>query len=96
MRRRELLPCLSAGAALSGAPAWTQQKPVATPGLPPLKITNIKTILTAPNRIRPVVVSHGLSVGASSARWMANRELSTCWQCHREVKWISGCELPAR
>src|SRR5439155_17340500 len=35
---------------------WAQEKPVATRGLPPLKITDIKTILTAPNGIRLVVV----------------------------------------
>jgi mannonate dehydratase len=35
---------------------WAQEKPASTRGLPPLKITDIKTILTAPNRIRLVVV----------------------------------------
>lgn len=67
MNRRNLLQSLSvAGAAsLLGSkealaealapkpnPAFTQ----AMKGLPPLKITNIKTIMTAPNRIRLVVV----------------------------------------
>jgi mannonate dehydratase len=35
---------------------WAQEKPASTRGLPPLKITDIKTILTAPNRIRLVIV----------------------------------------
>jgi mannonate dehydratase len=38
------------------AELWAQEKPATTRGLPPLKITDIKTILTAPNRIRLVVV----------------------------------------
>lgn len=67
MNRRNLLQSLSlaGGASLLGSkealaealapkpnPAFTQ----AMKGLPPLKITNIKTIMTAPNRIRLVVV----------------------------------------
>jgi mannonate dehydratase len=64
MDRRSLLCWLSAGAA-GGAPlAWAQEsrpdttEPSAAPsrGLPPLKITDIKTILTAPNRIQLVIV----------------------------------------
>ncbi len=66
MDRREVLRWLSIGAAAGGsgsfsqdgppASAWAQEKPVATRGLPPLKIADIKTILTAPNGIRLVVV----------------------------------------
>ena len=65
MRRREALRRMSAGAgaaaaavalpALGGRPA-AQEAPAALRGLPPLKITDIQTILTAPNRIRLVVV----------------------------------------
>ena len=62
MDRRRLLACFSAGAAGYGAnllldhprsAAWAADTPR---GLPALKITDIKTILTAPNRIRLVVV----------------------------------------
>jgi mannonate dehydratase len=35
---------------------WAQDKPHSLVGLPPLKITDIKTILTAPNQIRLVIV----------------------------------------
>ena len=66
MERREALRWLSAGAGIGGASLfsqrsplaelWAQEKPATTRGLPPLKITDIKTILTAPNRIRLVVV----------------------------------------
>jgi mannonate dehydratase len=35
---------------------WAQEKPRSLRGLPPLKITDIKTILTAPNQIRLVIV----------------------------------------
>ena len=67
MDRREMLKCLTAGAA--GAPlsllfgnatplaARLPQAQVDRPnGLPPLKITDVKTIITAPNGIRLVVV----------------------------------------
>ena len=66
MERRELLSMLAGGSTLAGAsllsgnhPAarvWAQDKPPSVRGLPALKITDIKTILTAPNRIRLVVV----------------------------------------
>src|SRR6266700_3508548 len=66
MDRRDVLRWLSIGAAAGGsgsfsqesplAFAWAQEKPVATKGLPLLKIADIKTILTAPNGIRLVVV----------------------------------------
>ena len=66
MERREVLRRLSVGGAAAGAsllspqsPAaevWAQSAPRSTRGLPPLKITDIKTILTAPNRIRLVIV----------------------------------------
>ena len=66
MERREALRWLSTGAGIGGASLfsqrsplaelWAQEKPATTRGLPPLKITDIKTILTAPNRIRLVVV----------------------------------------
>lgn len=60
MNRRSLLQKLSAGAALAAAPAvlteTLAQKPAALNGLPPVKITDVKTILTSPNGIRLVVV----------------------------------------
>ena len=65
MRRREALRRMSAGAGAAAAavalPALggrlaAQEAPAALRGLPPLKITDIQTILTAPNRIRLVVV----------------------------------------
>ncbi len=66
MDRRDVLRWLSSSAAVGGAnlfsprgsmtALWAQEKPAATRGLSPLKITDIKTILTAPNRIRLVVV----------------------------------------
>jgi mannonate dehydratase len=66
MERRELLRGLSCGA-ISGstrlfsqrsplALLWTQGEPPSMKGLPPLRITDIKTILTAPNGIRLVIV----------------------------------------
>jgi mannonate dehydratase len=66
MERRELLQGLSCGA-ISGstrlfsqrsplALLWTQGKPPSVKGLPPLRITDINTILTAPNGIRLVIV----------------------------------------
>jgi mannonate dehydratase len=66
MDRREVLRWLPAGAAVGwsqlwgpsapGAPAAEAEKPAAPRGLPPLKITDITTILTAPNRVRLVIV----------------------------------------
>ncbi len=63
MQRRDLLKQLSATAALAGplvmggsSYSAAQEKSQALRGLPRLKITDIKTILTAPNRIRLVVV----------------------------------------
>lgn len=60
MQRREVLRQLSAAGALgvlAKTEAAAQEKTAAaTRGLPPLKITDIKTILTAPNRIRLVIV----------------------------------------
>src|SRR4051794_28490952 len=71
MKRREALRWLSAGAAASSADlisslspqgdntavfARDGQTPQALKGLSPVKITNIKTILTAPDRIRLVIV----------------------------------------
>jgi mannonate dehydratase len=65
MDRRDVLSWLSAGAAVSCAQLVSepsrlvqaaQQKPESPRGLPPLKITDITTILTAPNRIRLVIV----------------------------------------
>src|SRR5262249_32839939 len=62
--RRDALGWLSAGAAagcldlMSGQTHAAQPKPEssASHGLPPLKITDISTILTAPNRVRLVIV----------------------------------------
>jgi mannonate dehydratase len=66
MNRRELLGWLSAGACggstqlfsnESSMPLlWGQPQPAALRGLPPLKITDVQTILTAPEGIRLVVV----------------------------------------
>ena len=65
MDRRNVLRWLSTSAAagcayLASEPAplvqAAQPKPEASRGLPPLKITDIATILTAPNRIRLVIV----------------------------------------
>ncbi len=62
MNRRHLLRQLTVGTALAAtanplAQAAQPARPAPTPnGLPALKITNIKTILTAPNGIRLVVV----------------------------------------
>jgi mannonate dehydratase len=66
MDRREMLRRLPAGAALGWALPWLgsgaasarpeDEKPTSSRGLPPLKITDVKTIVTAPNRIRLVVV----------------------------------------
>ncbi len=66
MDRRDVLRLIPAGAAFGGAgllggrafgtaPAGPQE-PAARRGLPPLKITDIRTILTAPDRTRLVVV----------------------------------------
>lgn len=66
MDRRDLLRLVPAGAAVgfAGIVAGQEAKdvknnravPAPPPGLPPLKITDVKTILTAPDRIRLVVV----------------------------------------
>jgi mannonate dehydratase len=66
MNRRKVLQWLPAGAVIGGtgpfshhsplAPLLTQEKPVSPRGLPTLRITDIRTILTAPNRIRLVIV----------------------------------------
>jgi len=64
MDRRSVLRSIGIGAAGATAArtSWalgepTQaDRPAATRGLPPLKITDVKTILTAPDRIRLVVV----------------------------------------
>jgi mannonate dehydratase len=65
MDRRDLLGWLSAGAAAGLGPLSARQafaagpepkKPEPVRGLPALKITDISTILTAPNRVRLVIV----------------------------------------
>src|SRR5262245_34229458 len=66
MDRREVLRWISTGAVAGGgslfsqrsplAPLWAQEKPASMKGLPALKIKDIKTVLTAPNRIRLVVI----------------------------------------
>src|SRR5262245_19372755 len=61
MNRRNALRLLSTGAVVSGAnlvaaPALAQERPKELTGLAPVKIRDIKTILTAPDRIRLVIV----------------------------------------
>jgi mannonate dehydratase len=66
MYRRDLLRWFPAGAAVGCAnllgsgglnqAVGAQEPPPTQKGLPPLKITDIRTILTAPNRIRLVIV----------------------------------------
>ena len=65
MKRRDALTKLSrgtlvgAGLLSAGSPfaaAFAQEKPVSLRGLPAPKITDVQTILTAPNGIRLVVV----------------------------------------
>jgi mannonate dehydratase len=66
MDRRDLLRLVPAGAALGcagilagrglGGEKDGQEKKPTPPGLPPLKITDVRTIMTAPDRIRLVVV----------------------------------------
>ncbi len=66
MKRREALHFLAAGAVAGGANllsssggdvfAQDRQTPQSLKGLAPVKITNVKTILTAPDRIRLVIV----------------------------------------
>ncbi len=71
MQRRDVLGWLSAGFAVGGVGAISslahassgpnagpddKPSPSMPRGLPPLKITDIKTILTAPNRVRLVIV----------------------------------------
>ncbi len=66
MDRRELLRLVPAGTALGcagllagrglGGEKGIQDKKPAPPGLPPLKITDVRTIMTAPDRTRLVVV----------------------------------------
>ena len=66
MKRRDVLRRISGGTlAAAGATMLpdalttrlhAQERPASLKGLPPLKITDVQTILTAPNRIRLVVV----------------------------------------
>jgi len=61
MNRRNALRLLSTGAAAGGAnlfaaQAFAQEKPKALNGLAPVKIRDIKTIMTAPDGIRLVIV----------------------------------------
>ena len=66
MHRRDLLGWLTAGAAAGGLDLFSGTTradqptpgpaPSASSGLPPLKIADISTILTAPNRIKLVIV----------------------------------------
>src|SRR4051794_19278787 len=57
MKRREWLSRTAlAGGAIGWFSATNPQRATAAQGLPPLKITDIKTVLTAPNGLRLVVV----------------------------------------
>ncbi len=65
MNRRNLIQAMAGGAAVNLAGLFSQSPLRAQPGpreaqarrgLPPLKITNVKAILTAPPRIRLTVV----------------------------------------
>jgi mannonate dehydratase len=61
MQRRDILQWISKGTLAGGALALRParllaQETAARKGLPPIKITDVKTILTAPDRIRLVVV----------------------------------------
>jgi len=65
MKRRDVLRTLAAGPLLTGAGMLTGRDvlaqaapalPQAPRGLPPIRIKDIKVVLTAPNRIRLVVV----------------------------------------
>jgi len=61
MDRRQFLSRLSQGAALAGlvgcgTPALTSEEPPARRGAAPLRVTKVKAILTAPAKIRLVVV----------------------------------------
>jgi mannonate dehydratase len=65
MERRDILQWISRGTLAAGAAALSPRRTEAAPpaaeaaarkGLPPLKITDVQTILTAPDRIRLVVV----------------------------------------
>jgi mannonate dehydratase len=64
MKRRDALLRLSAAPVAAGTGLWAsrhasalaQEKPPALKGLPSPKIADIKTVLTAPNRIRLVVI----------------------------------------
>ena len=65
MQRRDILQWISKGTMAAGAAALSPRGTEAAPpaaeaaarkGLPPLKITDMQTILTAPDRIRLVVV----------------------------------------
>jgi mannonate dehydratase len=61
MKRRDAIRLLGASAAAGSAelltsPVFAQERPKALNGLAPVKIRDIKTIMTAPNRIRLVIV----------------------------------------
>jgi mannonate dehydratase len=95
MDRRDVLGWLSAGVAAGGArlvsaPNVVAQvaqpaRPASPRGLPPLKITDITTILTAPNRIRLVIVKVSTSEPAFTA-WAVRPSPSGPMRCIRPLR----------
>ena len=100
MHRRALLGLVPAGAAVGFAGVLAGQEVVGVKGgrevvakprgLPPLKITDIKTILTAPDRTRLVVVKVLTSKPGLYGGSAAPRSLSGAWRCRPRSTSISS------